>query len=441
MKKRILLTAVFVATALLFNGCALRTVEEMYSLPRRSEEYSKLQSVIDVAMAGLSYCAPVSGENQQTVQLCDLDGDDVDEYLVFAKGTSETPMQILIFQQESDGSASILDVITSTGSSFEQVEYVEINGKPGFELVVGRRVSDRLQRSVSVYTFSDGKAELLMTTGYTRFLTCDLDEDSLSELMVIQLGDMILQNSSAVLYSCRDGVMERSVETQLSDHASAIRRIRTGKLHGGVSAVYVASSVDEKTLVTDVFALRNGQFTNISMSDESKTSVRTLRNFYVYAEDVDEDGILELPSLINMQSVSAAGSTEQHYLIRWFSLDVNGGQVDKQFTYHNYVGGWYLLLDRSWAYRVGIEQLGNTYTFYVWNEAYRDATPLFTIYVLTGSDRQSQSVDGSRFALFSTESVVYAARLEESAANYGITEESMINSFRLIHEDWKTGES
>lgn len=441
MKKRILFAGLLAAAALLFTGCALRTVEEMYSLPKRSEEHSKLQSAIDVAMAGMDYCAPVSGENQQTVQQCDLDGDGVQEYLVFARGSSEKPLQILIFGQDAQGRAIIRDVISSTGSSFEQVEYVQIDDKPGSEIVVGRQVSEQLQRSVSVYSFAGGKAELLMSTGYTRFLTCDLDEDSRMELLVIQPGDVFTEPSSAVLYSCRDGVMERSVEAGLSDRAAWIRRIRTGRLTGGVPAVYVASSANERTLVTDVLALRNGQFTNISMSDESKTSVRTMRNFYVYAEDVDRDGILELPSLIDMRPVSVTASMDQQYLIRWFSLDINGGQTDKKFTYHNYVGGWYLLLDRMWAYRVSVEQLGNTYTFYIWNEAYHDATPIFTIYALTGSDRDIQAVEGSRFPLYSTEGVVFAGRLDERAGDYGITEELLADSFCLIHEDWKTGES
>jgi len=101
VKKRILL-AMLVLASLLLSGCTLRTVEEMYALPKRSEEYKELQSAIDTAMYGLTYSSPQSGENQQTVQLADLDGDGVEEYLVFAKGASDKPLQVLIFSQEED---------------------------------------------------------------------------------------------------------------------------------------------------------------------------------------------------------------------------------------------------------------------------------------------------------------------------------------------------
>ena len=67
MKKRVLMLCLSLATALLLCGCA-RTINELYSPPKRSEEYSRLQSAIDIAMAGLEYCAPLTGENQQAVQ-------------------------------------------------------------------------------------------------------------------------------------------------------------------------------------------------------------------------------------------------------------------------------------------------------------------------------------------------------------------------------------
>ena len=162
MKKRILLAAMLILTALLFAGCTPMTVAEMYALPRRSDEYSNLQAAIDMAMAGLSYSAPVSGDNQQTVQMADLDGDGVDEYLVFAKGNTDKPMQILIFSQIGEDKIQIMSVIESNGSAFDRVEYVEVDHTPGCEIVVGRQVSDQLMGSLGVYSFRDGYANQIM---------------------------------------------------------------------------------------------------------------------------------------------------------------------------------------------------------------------------------------------------------------------------------------
>ena len=441
MKKRIWKAFAVTLAALLLSGCAPLTVAEMYALPKRSEEYAHLQAAIDMAMAGLSYSAPVSGENQQTVQMADLDGDGIDEYLVFAKGNTEKPLQILIFSQTEEGKCQIMTVIESNGSAFERVEYVEIDHSPGCEIVVGRQVSDQLMGNVSVYSFREGYARQIMTSAYSIFLACDLDKDDKGELVLIHPGESEFGAGSAVLYNFRNGEMERSLEVDLSCKAQDVRRITMSNLQDGHPAVYVASAADDGTTITDVLALKRGNLVNISASSESGTSVQTLRNYAVYGDDLNGDGVFELPELIPMQLISMDYNIERQYLIRWYSMDSMGKIHHKLHTFHNYAGGWFVRLDSEWAEQVTIEQMGNTYIFYLWNESFTEAIPLFTIYVMTGSDRESQANADNRFPLYRTDEVVYAARLERNSMQFGITKESMIKSFGRIHQEWRTGET
>ena len=81
------------------TGCSMPTLDDLYCLPKRFNSDSNLQEVIDDAMEGLQFSAPISGINQQTVQAADLDGDGKDEYLLFAKDNSEKPLKILIFTE------------------------------------------------------------------------------------------------------------------------------------------------------------------------------------------------------------------------------------------------------------------------------------------------------------------------------------------------------
>lgn len=440
MKKPILL-ALVMTLGLLLGGCALQTVDEMYAIPRRSEEYSNLQSAIDSAMYGLTYSAPVSGEHQQSVQMADLDGDGVDEYLVFAQGAFAKPLQILVFHQMEDGSCKLIEVIENAGTAFEQVEYVDMDDKPGMELVVGCRVSEQIPRNLSVYSFSEGNSQLMLMVGYTRFVSCDLDRNGRGELMVILPGDINGGRSVAVLYSTEGESVERSVEVEMSEDASRIKRMTLGTLESGEPAVLVSSFTDENTIVTDVFALKNGVLTNIAGSEEIGSSVATLRNYYVYADDIDDDGVVELPELISTKKLSFSTDDQRKNLIRWFSLDLDGREADKLYTFHNYLGGWYLELDGTWAPRVAVEQNGAVYTFYAWDESYREAAELFSVIALTGQNREIDATADGRFALLRAEGVVYAAILGRDAQVYDITEEQIINSFRLIQSDWKTGET
>ena len=439
MKNRIKILIMLFCVTLLFAGCTMRTVDEMYQLPRRSKTDDDLQSTIDEAMAGLNYAAPLAGENQQTVQIADLNGDRKTEYIVFARDNANKAIRILIFDQFDD-SFRLFAMIESHGSAFEQVEYVDIDGDPGMEMVVGRQVSDQILRSLSVYTFSEDTPEQMMTANYLKFLTCDLDENGKTELLLIQPGETDADRGVVTLYSCDQG-MERSREVLLSASAASVRRIMASRLESGESAVFVASSVDESAVITDVFTIRDGSLSNISFSKESGNSVQTLRNYYVYADDIDGDGVLELPSLITMRDIRSSTSSGQQYLIRWYSMDISGQEHTKRHTFHNYVGGWYLELSDDWAERVSVIEASGSYWFYIWDPDFENAELVFSIHVLTGADREEAAEMDNRFVLHRSEGVIYAARLESAAADYLITKEDLAPCFHLIHQAWKTGET
>lgn len=440
MKRIYTFFVITVVAALLLTGCELRTLDELYCPPKRSDEYNNLQSVIDQAMGGAEYSSPRSGENQQTVQMADLDGDGYSEYLLFAKDDSEQPMKIFIFKQVED-SYRLADTIANHGTAFDQVEYVQIDDRPGYELVVGRQVSDQVLRSVSVYSFADGQAQQLLTANYTEFLTLDIDSDSLIELLVLRPGASDMDRGVAELYGFDAGTIECLGQADMSEPADRMKRIMSSDLQGGLPAVYVASAVGEDAIITDIYAVVDGVFKNVSFSNESGTSVKTLRNYYVYATDIDSDGVLELPDLITMPSVSQQRSVSSQYLIRWYSMTHTGDEVDKMYTYHNYIGGWYMQLDEVWASRVSTVQNNSGYDFFMWDETLETSEKVLTISVLTGSDRDALATEGNRFVLYRTDTVVYAAELTEAAAQYDITQEKLTNSFHLIHLDWKTGET
>ena len=437
MKKRILLICALMA-ALLLSGCA-RTIDELYSPPKRSEEFSRLQAAIDIAMAGLNYSAPLSGEHQQAVQMADLDGDGSDEYLVFAKGDSDKPMQILIFKQRSEENVEISEIITSNGSAFELVQYEDIDGKPGLELVVGRQVSEQLMGSVSVYSFSSGRAERLMNAGYSKLLTLDMGGSEQKELLLVQRGESEQANAIAVLYRYRAKSMVRSVEVELSRPANSVKQVTAGKLQCGTQAVFVSSATEESSIRTDILMLQDERLRKVPVMGPLLETVQTLSNYYVFAEDVNDDGIMEVPSLIPVRPLVTSWNEVEHHLVRWYSVDKEGMPTDKLHSFHNFSDGWYLQLERKWITRLTVNQVGSTYAFYMWDEASEVADPVFTVYALSGSDRKTQATEDGRFELQSSADVIYAARLESAAADYGFDEQYLRTGFHLVHQEWNSG--
>lgn len=349
-------------------------------------------------------------------------------------------MQILVFHQVGEDYV-LTQTLESHGTAFDRVEYVQMDGKPGVELVVGRQVSDQVMGAVSVYSFHSGEAEQIVKASYTKFVTCELDGDGLCELLVLRPGQTESDKGIAELYGMKDGTPERYTEVSMSEPVDKLKRVITGSLHDGRSAVFVASTVAESAIITDVYAVIDGMFTNVSLSMESGTSVQTLRSYYVYADDIDNDGVVELPSLITMRPLTGGRSADMQYLIRWFALTSEGQEVDKMFTFHNYADGWYFRLDSQWAHRLTVEQQSEQCDFYLWDEAGENVSRLLSVFTFTGPDRETQAIENDRFVLHRTDSTVYAAELYDGFASLGVTREDLINNFYLIRQDWKTGET
>lgn len=433
--KRIAVGAALTLGITMLCGCVM-TVDEMYCLPRRSEGYTNLQSVMESAMGDMAFSAPISGENQQPVQMADLNGDGVEEVIVFAKGTQEKPLHIMIFSREAEN-YQLYAAIDTTGTAFDRVDYVQLDDAPGMELIVGRQVQNQILRSLSVYGFSGSAPERLLTAGYQRYLTCEMNGgDEKKEIVTLGPGAAETDPAAVQVYAMMRGQLALAGEARASVPMDQVKRVVSGKLSDGKRAVFVSGDLADEQIQTDVFALSPGGVDKVTRSDGESMSVGKLDGGVILPEDIDHDGRMELPELV---ALHRADQQQQEYAIRWYTLNSQGEDATWQYTYHNFSQGWFLELDEAAVPRMCVKQDGDgQYGFYL--QEGRDLQKLWTIYVLTGQDRSAQAAQDYRFVLMKTDTVVYAGELEDAARLMGVNDEQLQQAFHLIQSDWNTGD-
>ena len=432
MKKSLLFAMLF-AAILLFCGCELRTSDQMYAVPARPAADYNLQNAINDAMAGLDYAAPKSGVNQQIVQTVDIDGNGDMEYLLFAKGDSDKPLQIFIFDKQKD-TYNLVDTISCKGSAFDRVEYAQMDDTPGKEIVVGYQLNDRLTGGLSVYAFRAGNMEQLLSTTYTQFFVTDLNEDTTDELFLVRPGSNEWSKGVAELYRIKNGNVERSVEQNLAVQSENVRRVLTGRLQDGNNCIYISGKSGDTALITDVFAVVDDVFTNISLSAERPTITQTIGNYFVDPSDIDGDGIMELPELLDVVQVTQESSSTQK-LISWYAFDSYGNRFQKAYTYHCFVDGWFIELAPELTEVLTVSKQGKRLDFFSWDKQFGVPIRLFSINVLTGQNRDEQARLDGNIRLHSTASALFVAELTSNGENYGITEQTLIDSFHMIQQD------
>lgn len=144
MGKRMLGCLVLAICMLGLGGCMFGNVDEMYALPKSSEAYVNLQAKINQEKGSAEYIAPLSGENRQTIQLVDVDGDGVQEAVAFFRDTtSENPLKIVIFKQDEHEEYQVYTRIEGVGSEIESIDYLDLGGSGGMDILVSWQVSGR----------------------------------------------------------------------------------------------------------------------------------------------------------------------------------------------------------------------------------------------------------------------------------------------------------
>ena len=452
---RMLILCVFLVLTASGCGSVLEKVDlqmtldpqELYSLPKLPAKYTALNDRInEIIKGGAEYAAPVTGTNIQPVQLRDLNGDGREEALAFFRNAAdEKPLKICIYTVDEDTYEQTA-VIEGSGTAIYSISYNDLDGDGKTELVVGWRVSTELQ-VLAVYALrASGPVELLRSD-YVKYGIADLNRDERQEVVVLRsvpdTGDGV-----ADYYDWEGGSLTARTGARISMTMAELSqqgRLTRGTLRTGEAAYFVTGVVDSTQAITDILTLREGDLTNIVLSDATGVSAETAMFRALYPSDINSDGITEVPKAEFLPIWE--GSDDFYYRIDWNSYDAEGTAESVVRTYHAIEDGWYFRLPETWAEEIMVSRsIGAdeaAVTFYA--REGRDGTPepVLRIAAITGAGRENRAVRGNRFNLIRKAETIYVAELLEANGFWelGITEDEVRSAFSLIPTEWTEGES
>lgn len=446
------------AFALMLGGCSGFDSggDELFALPKLAGFVQQLQSVIDEAMAdGGEYSAPVSGVNRQSVQLEDLNGDGVEEAVLFLR-MPET-LKVCVFEEDSLGNYTLSAEAEGEGVNFDSVSYTDLSGDGKKEVLLGRSLGSGIPKALSVLSLeADGFSQMLTAT-YSGYTQLDMDADGAVELIIAR-HDLELLSGVAEVYrfSAGDNALLLESSAGLSEGIGSLRRLRTGYLLDGAPAVFITgtTSAGGETL-TDVCAYRDGALTNITLDPETAVSREVVTTYDVNATDINGDGIFDLPMPVLLSTYENRASNEVFRKVIWRNYSLDGASTEAMQTFHVSSDGWYFVLPEQWkdaalaADRRSPVSGERTIVFSVVSQDTGEAMPLLELYTLTGDNRVYRSTLPGRFVISNSQtrtvaSTIYAGKLNDLSGTaferYALSEEQVTEAFKLIQTEWLTGE-
>ena len=274
------------------------------------------------------------------------------------------------------------------------------------------------------------------------------------EIVLIQLRTSDQDSNRADYYVAEGGRMTMHNSVFLSKKLSSIDRVTCSPLPNRHTALYVTGSalapsgeVSSSTVITDILAVQEEDLTNISMGKGELNSSATLRSNLTQEQDINSDGIIEIPIPSLVESYGQSAGKEKFYSLHWQQYDISGAFHLACSTYHNTNDGWYLMCPNHWTGHISLMRTENTSSatmehgivFYYRGSKRDTPTPFLAIYKTTSSDRQSRfdrTQKSGRFVLRSESNAVYSAEFFDCDWDCGLTEDTLKEQFHLIQPHW-----
>ena len=447
MKK---LISVLLIIAIIFtcSGCSLDffSVDSLIFPPTQSGKNGEVQKAFNNLMKDtkVQLKTPVAGEFQTSFVLKDVNNDEIEEAFVFYSDSSSVDSSVRVaFLECVDDEWCIVSDIKGAGNGVYDINFVDLNRDGMLEIFVTWSLLDsKTSQIVSVFTISSVEKDVYTLDSLGNeycnaksFL--DFNGDGLKDLVLIYLDDTsTVQKSYLRMFTLtKSRQLEKYGETVLDSAISSISKIQSDVCNLNnkpLTRLFVDCVKNDRMIFTEMVYW--DAVHKVPVKEFTEPSVSNLRNSILTCKDIDNDGLLEVPSSTKLygdeKTFNIKTDTDIYTLSLLIWNNVKGDDsVDAFTTLLNPFD--YYLLHFNWGNKVTVkyDSLREALLFYKWNEeAKRAEKELFSI--AYRKKLAENEILGDLLA--ETEKGVYYYQITEAGYSFGITDETLSSFFIKI---------
>ncbi len=439
MKKRILL--IVVAAVLLFalGGCEMVSfdVSELMSPPKATGEKADIQKLIDKE-AGTDYTLkyPQNGSFRSAITTMDFDSDSVDEAIAFYLPTGEAQTIQLLIMDRIDDEWVVVGNHTSKSTMVDRLQFADLDGDGKREIVVGWSTYNPLVNDLSVYLVNSDNTstEIISDNKYSDFLCGNFTNSGKEELLLLSLYTPE-RPASAVLVALNDtkNSLYTVSDTPIDADVTSFAKLQTGNVFEGQFGAVLDGITSAGAYNTQIiyFSEYFAQLQRMSFTEDTPSN-QAVRNYAVLSQDIDNDGVIEIPNTFKMNIDPTQTDAVPAALIYWCEYSSFGYLSTDEIQAASLVYGCRFSIPDKWQnFTANVNYSTGEITFYEWKEKDTQGEALLVIKMFTHEQFNDGTSAKGYTELAKNDSYVYAFITFETNSSMLLTNEEIIEAFSL----------
>ncbi len=331
------------AALLLLTGCEMKSGEELMRAPKLTGEQEVVSKAIKAQIPNnAKMVSPMTGENKNAIQFNDLDNDGEDEVIVFYKEEdTQKPVTVKVLDRNGQQWETTYEIV-GNGNEVDKIYYADIDGDKKKELIIGWRLFDQTNKGVSIYTIGNNRKEIFGVS-YNEMVMTDFDQDEVQELCIIQPQKDTSMQDVVLYHYQKNGVTEIGRMPVNLGTDGKFNNIIFGNVNAQQRGVFLDLLLGEKSY-TKVIGMENGAFQTLF---ETGDEIAQLRDVHEKCQDINSDGIVEIPIVKPMPQYENVDSIVAENVVSW-NIWQNGALTEVEKSFNNYTDGYLFLYPQNW---------------------------------------------------------------------------------------------
>ncbi len=439
-----LFVLIFLCTTL--AGCTSAGFDntDLLRPPRATGDKAQIQEVIESKAGGdytLKY--PQNGDYRSAIITQDLDKDGIEEAIALYRPSGETSATHILFIKEIDGVWQATGDFTNQNTEVDKICIGDIDGDGSDEVAVSWSNYVAPVNQMTVYLHNGKKMrEIQIDETYSQFILTDLTNDNIEDILLLSLGASDIPATAKLLQYNTDlqAIYTRSV-TEMSSAVTRYTSVQAGETSDKNSAVFVDGMSMNNTLTTEVLywnqekaGLENPLYT----VKNGVSSNRTERATSSVCQDINSDGIMEIPTVTSMPKQSTEKDESVCNRTDWNTIRAQDGRLTSVMqTVINSTDGYYFIIPDKWTDKITarIDTTARSITFYEWvgtGRLARKGSSLLTIQVFTEKDWSERKGTEGFVEMLDHSGLIYAVRVPEEESMLTLSLSEISENLKLI---------